>query len=84
VITIIAPLVFPVNHVLNKSFQIIAFLEDHTQINLAGILSQGFLPFETLAIGVDIVRIKVAHDIQALGFQYFYGVYGTRCAACVQ
>jgi hypothetical protein len=37
VIAVIAAVLFPVNHILNKSLQIIAFLEDYPQIDLIGI-----------------------------------------------
>jgi hypothetical protein len=37
VIAVVAAVLFPVNHILNKPFQIIAFLEDYPKIDLIGV-----------------------------------------------
>jgi hypothetical protein len=37
VIAVVAAVLFPVNHILNKSFQIIAFLENYPKIDLISI-----------------------------------------------
>ena len=45
VIAVVAAILFPVDDVLNKSFQIIAFLVDHAQIYIPGVGLHGFLTF---------------------------------------
>jgi hypothetical protein len=84
VITIIAAILFAVYHILNKSFQIVAFLEDDPQIDLIGIKLQGLLTFETLTIRVDVMAIKKTQDLQTFRPQCFNRINGTRCAACMQ
>lgn len=79
-----AAILFPVNNVLNKSFQVVTILVDHPQINLAGIGLQGLLASETLRVWMDVVPVKKPHDFQATGPEGFNGVDGAGCAAYVQ
>ena len=53
------------NNILNKTFQIIAFLEDDFEIDHLGISFKGFLAFQALCKGMDIMSIKKTHDFKA-------------------
>ena len=83
-ITIIAAILFAIYHILNKSLQIVTFLEDDAQIDLIGIKLQGLLAFETLAVRVDVIAIKKPHDLQPFRLQCFNRINGTGCAASMQ
>ena len=68
VIAVIAAILFPVNYILNKPLHFIAFLVNHTQIDLPRVGLQSLLAFEAFSIGMDIMPVKEAHDIQTAGF----------------
>jgi len=56
---------FPVNNVLDKLIQLVAFLEDYLEIDLPGIGLQGFLPFETFRVGMNIVTVEKTNNLQS-------------------
>ena len=84
VITVIAAVLFAVNHILDKIFQLVAFLVDHLQIDLAGIGRQGLLPPKAFRVGMNVVPVKKAHHLQPAASERFDRVNGAGSAAYVQ
>jgi len=84
VITIIAAVFLPVNDVLDKCFQVVAFLVDHLQINLMRVGLQRLLAFETFGIGMNVMAIKKTHYIHSARPETFYRIDGTGCTTYVQ
>ena len=83
-IAVIASILFPIDHIPNKSFQVVAILVDHPQIYLPGIGLQGFLASETFRKGVDVVSVKKSHDFQISRSEGFNRVYRAGSTAYVQ
>lgn len=84
VITVAAAILLPVNDVLNKAFQVVAFLVDNPQIDLLGIGLYSFLAFQAFGVGMDVVAVKKAHDFQIAGSHGLDRVNRAGSAAQVQ
>ena len=65
VVAIGAAFGFTKRYVAQKVFQMITLLVDHPQIDALRVPVKRFLATQTLSVGMNVVAVKKAHDVQA-------------------
>jgi hypothetical protein len=72
---------FPVCHILNEAFQIIALLVYNPQVNALGIRFQCVLPLHAFRVRMNVVPVEKTHNIHAFPAKDFYRIDSARRAA---